>query len=123
MPKNRARTLAIARRRRRDPGPRLPWLVLALGLAACAGLQTGHAQTGPAAQPPPSTDRANPPAEAQRPVQPPPTGTGSQETGVIRPPAGVDPGMTKPAPNPQAFPMPVVPPPGTPGGNPQVVPK
>src|SRR5689334_2720961 len=44
----------------------------------------------------------------------------SQSKGVIHPPA-VDPGMQeKPA---QTGTMPVIPPPGTPGGNPKVVPK
>ncbi|MBV9655097.1 MAG: hypothetical protein JOZ42_11105 [Acetobacteraceae bacterium] len=52
----------------------------------------------------------------------PPDGGGSR-TGIIHPPGTVDPGMTKPAPNAQAFPTPVVPPPGTPGGNQQVIPK
>lgn len=42
---------------------------------------------------------------------------------VIQPPAVADPGIKVPTPNPQAFPTPVIPPPGSPGGNPQVVPK
>jgi hypothetical protein len=41
--------------------------------------------------------------------------------GVICPPAGVDPEIR--APTPEAGRMPVIPPPGSPGGNPQVQPK
>lgn len=41
--------------------------------------------------------------------------------GVICPPARVDPEIK--APTPEAGPMPVIPPPGSPGGNPRVQPK
>jgi hypothetical protein len=41
--------------------------------------------------------------------------------GVICPPPHVDPAMRQPA--PPGGPMPVIPPPGTPGGDPQVQPK
>jgi hypothetical protein len=44
----------------------------------------------------------------------------SQSNGVICPPQ-TDPGMNQSAPNPGT--MPVIPPPGTPGGNPNVQPK
>jgi hypothetical protein len=43
--------------------------------------------------------------------------------GVIRPPTNVDPGLTQPAPDVGLHSMPVIPPPGTPGGNPDVKPK
>ena len=44
--------------------------------------------------------------------------------GVIRPPAQVDPGMKVASPVPAAaLPTPIVPPPGTAGGNPSVQPK
>ena len=43
--------------------------------------------------------------------------------GVIRPPGGVDADMTQPPPAVGTHSMPVVPPPGTPGGNPTVAPK
>ena len=43
--------------------------------------------------------------------------------GVIQPPTNVDPGLTQPAPQVGAHSMPVIPPPGTPGGNPDVKPK
>ncbi len=47
------------------------------------------------------------------------------DSAVIRPPAGIDPGMTKTPPDaaPEAGRMPVVKPPGTAGGGPGVVPK
>ena len=43
--------------------------------------------------------------------------------GVIHPPTNVDPGLTRPAPEVGPHSMPVIPPPGTPGGNPDVKPK
>ncbi len=46
----------------------------------------------------------------------------SASKGVICPPAGVDPGMAAPPP-PSGARMPVVPPPGTPGGDPGIQPK
>ncbi len=51
------------------------------------------------------------------------TAPGGIGNGVIHPPARVDPGMKRDAPPSQAFTMPVVPPPGTPGGNAAVIPK
>jgi len=43
-----------------------------------------------------------------------------RNSGMIHPPAGVDPGIAVPAPDPNAHSTPVIPPPGTPGGNPSV---
>jgi hypothetical protein len=43
--------------------------------------------------------------------------------GVIKPPTGVDPKIEAPAPEPNPGKMPVVPPPGSPGGDPNVQPK
>jgi hypothetical protein len=43
--------------------------------------------------------------------------------GVIHPPTDVDPGLTQPAPQVGPRSTPVIPPPGTPGGNPDVKPK
>jgi hypothetical protein len=45
----------------------------------------------------------------------------SRSKGVICPPAGVDPGISAPAVGGGI--MPVIPPPGTPGGDPSVIPK
>ena len=49
--------------------------------------------------------------------------TAPPQNGVIHPPANTDPGMKTATPAPTAFPTPVIKPPGTPGGNPNVVPK
>jgi hypothetical protein len=46
-----------------------------------------------------------------------------RNSGVIHLPAGVDPGIAVPAPNPDPHTTPVIPPPGTPGGDPSVQPK
>jgi hypothetical protein len=43
--------------------------------------------------------------------------------GVLHPPADVDPQMAKPTPSTPGHSMPVIPPPGTPGGNAKVKPK
>jgi hypothetical protein len=43
--------------------------------------------------------------------------------GVLRPPAGVDPEIQAPAPEPNPQTTPVIPPPGTPGGDQSVQPK
>ena len=46
-----------------------------------------------------------------------------RNSGVIYPPAGVDPGIAVPVPDPDPHSTPVIPPPGTPGGNRSVQPK
>lgn len=43
--------------------------------------------------------------------------------GVIHPPAGIDPAITQPPPAAGSHRMPIVPPPGTPGGDPNIKPK
>jgi hypothetical protein len=47
----------------------------------------------------------------------------SRSGGVIRPPSGIDLGMAQPAPKLAPRSTPIIPPPGTPGGNPRVEPK
>lgn len=95
----------------------------------------------------PAEPRANPPAPARPPatagqnpstppeeIAPPAAGTnnsgagtagalGTSHTGVLRPPTSVDPGMRVQPPASQHFPTPVIPPPGTRGNQPNVVPK
>ncbi len=46
-----------------------------------------------------------------------------RNNGVIHPPTGTDPGMAAPVPDPHPRSTPVIPPPGSPGGNPSVQPK
>jgi hypothetical protein len=72
----------------------------------------------------------SPPPEQIRPATPKDSAGGSQtlsdklsqQRGTLQPPA-IDPGIHKPLPQRGAGTMPVIPPPGTPGGNQQVVPK
>lgn len=47
----------------------------------------------------------------------------SRSHGTIVPPAGIDPGMAKQAPDPGPRSTPVLPPPGSAGGDPTVIPK
>jgi hypothetical protein len=102
----------------------ITFAVLALG-AGAATAQTNSA-TGPA---PVTTERRDCPPDVANPPPRPSETTGSanlsqelsQSKGVICPPAGVDPGIAKPPVGGDR--MPVIPPPGTPGGNPNIIPK
>lgn len=139
--KSRARATALRR------SPPLPGaLVLATGALLLALIGAAHGQSGPTASDavPPATSPASP-AEIQ-PGHPAPTGNasgpqtavptplppgakpdtpgGSARGGVIAPPATTgDPAINKGAPGAAAGGTPVIPPPGSPGGNPSVVPK
>jgi len=107
-------------------------------LAACGAVSaqappapvTPHAQTAPA----PARDNACAPTQSvpqQGTIAPEGTTTGqrseplgdklAKSDGVLCPPAGVDPEMR--APTPDTGNMPVIPPPGSPGGDPNVRPK
>jgi hypothetical protein len=88
-----------------------------------AGEVLGFGAVAVAAQEPgsrPGADRLTSPSV------PPASGTSSSDLGrsgcVITPPADVDPAM-KQTPPPSADKMPVIPPPGTPRGNPALEPK
>ncbi len=83
-----------------------------LGLMAACALVL-RATVVLAAQPPE-------PGQVAAPATPP-----RGDTAVIKPPANIDPGISKPPPDakPEAGRMPVVPPPGTPGGDPTVIAK
>lgn len=94
---------------------RLSSTAIAIALCGTTFVEVSRAQTPPPAPLPPKTQETGPST--------PPPGTGSMQQGVIRPPATVDPEINKGAPNRERFQMPVLPPPGTPGGNPRVVPK
>ncbi|HEY7578538.1 MAG TPA: hypothetical protein VH855_13160 [Acetobacteraceae bacterium] len=102
----------------------------AMGLPGIASAQ--NPQPAPPAQPhaqvaPPSSP--SPPPEQIRPADPKDGTAGqtlsdrlSRQQGTLQPPA-VDPGMRKPVPQRGEGTMPVIPPPGTPGGDQKVVPK
>ena len=106
------------RERTRRAGPRLAAALVLLGLSA--GVAAAQSEPSPATPP------------GNNPVPdtgvPPKTGTLSDQLsrseGVIQPPSAstVDPGMVKSAPDAGA-PMIVIPPPGSPGGDPNVRPK
>lgn len=105
----RARAITIALRRRPEPSPWLAWVVLAFLLLA--GL-SAHGQTvggGATIQP-----------NAPVPTVPAPDGNSN---GVLRPAVPMDPGIHAASPSTSVFPMPVVKPPGTPGGDTTVMPK
>ena len=91
------------------PARHLTRLALAAGLFAVP--LAAAAQTNGGATP-----------QGEQPPKPGSAGT----TGVIRPPRHVDPGIAHPPPpavGHGADPMPVLRPPGAPGGNPNVIPK
>src|SRR5215470_8506512 len=107
----------------------LRFALLSLALAGGTVPSIAIAQSGPIprtqAQPP------TPPAQAE-PCEPPakpllPAGvrgqSGCQLDGVIRPPVTGDRGVVNPPASSRSMPMPVIPPPGSPGGDPSVQPK
>ncbi len=103
-------------RSRADRGPRFA----ALAIAAASWLPIMPATY--AAEPPGSAaDRGNQPSTDAG-----PSGNLSerlnQSGGVIKPPENVDPGLQKRPPDDSSK-MPVIPPPGSPGGDPNVKPK
>ena len=104
---------------------------LATALAACGG---AAAQTAVSPAPdalrqaPPEVDRSRPgdrggvgPTGSD--IVRGPTGDGGVPRGVVRLPAGVDPGIRTTVPDPTPNTTPVVPPPGAPGGDPMVRPR
>ena len=115
-------------------------LLLSCVLAAAAGAVSAQAPPAPTTPPaqtaPPSTDRANGCTPTQTTPQGNVTPEGGVTTGqsqqplgdklaksdgVLCPPSGVDPAMRAPTPNEGN--TPVIPPPGSPGGSPNVHPK
>ena len=74
----------------------------------------------------PTADRDRQPrseTEGQAPPAPDPSHQLDRSQGVIRPPGGVDPGMPVAPPEPGSQRTPVIPPPGTPGGDPTIEPR
>jgi hypothetical protein len=102
---------------------------LLLGLLASAALTSAALAQNPQPAPPQATQAPVAPPSAS---QPPPEKIAprqgtlsdqlSEQKGTLRPPA-VDPGINAPLPRQAQGSMPVIPPPGTPGGNQAVVPK
>jgi hypothetical protein len=84
------------------------------------------AQTTPGAA---GTDQVIPEKDRTRPQDQPGNAQQSlsdkldKSGGVIKPTEDIDPNMAKPAPVPNPNSTPVIPPPGSPGGNPDVKPK
>jgi len=74
----------------------------------------------------PAIAAERPAEQPSQPAEPPASGSTSSELsrsgGVIKPPGDVDPQMKQTPPS-AGDRMPVIPPPGTPGGNPSVKPK
>ncbi len=110
------------------------WLLALLG---CMALSSAANAQNPQVAPPQETHpQVAPPGSSQPPpeqVAPPARIPGAQneqnlsdklsrQQGTLHPPA-VDPGIHVPAPSQAQGTMPVIPPPGSPGGNPNVVPK
>jgi len=100
-------------------------LAAMLSLAAMLGIATGGsaacAQSMPMDRDPPpksETEGQAPPAATDNPSQ-----QLERQKGVIRPPQSVDPEMQIPPPDPGAQKTPVIPPPGSPGGDPTIQPK
>lgn len=106
--------------------------VLAISLLATAVLaSSGHEQPAwaqnplpapPTAQPAPvgPPNSTTPPPERIEPTNPQTTG---RREGTVRPPSDIDPGIAVAPLGGAQGTMPVVPPPGAPGGNPNVIPK
>jgi len=100
-------------------------LVAMLSLAAMLGIAAGGsaacAQSMPRDRDPPpksETEGQAPPAATDNPSQ-----QLDRQKGVIRPPQSVDPEIQIQPPDPGAQKTPVIPPPGSPGGDPTIQPK
>jgi hypothetical protein len=104
------------------------FLALVLGVAAAPAWAQNPPSTAPAPPTAPPGSQTVPP---ERIAPPAPGGSVrggtmsdqlSKDHGTIAPPGNVDPGMNV-HPGTRGSTMPVIPPPGSPGGNPSVVPK
>ncbi len=100
-------------------------LVLPAGVALAQsgnGVQSGTPMPRQDQPPGPGMSSQAPP-ERVAPALRSPDRAHTPATGVIRPPSGVDPAVQAPVPHPRSSVMPVIPPAGTPGGNPSVQPR
>ena len=95
-------------------GTAVCWIMVALSVAQTANLpsETASTQTVPEAAAPGTSGSSSEPLGDKL----------DRTGGVIRPPAGIDPGLTQ-SPPASGSSMPVIPPPGTPGGKPEANPK
>ena len=121
-PLDRPRARALALTRDRNEAMRRAWPLLA-ALASAASIAAAHGQTTTV----PNKDETGPQTAVPAPL-PPGSGAdtpgGSARNGIIRPPpVSGDPGINRGAPGAGAGSMPVIRPPGTPGGNQEVIPK
>jgi hypothetical protein len=110
------------------PRVSLALVLLALGGAAAQAQSTSPTAPQPPSAPTPSNQAACPPGTG---ANAPTVGSGqsgnlsdklANSNGVICPPAGVDPQMHVPPPQ-EGGRMPVIPPPGAPGGDQKTIPK
>ena len=113
---------------------RVPRDILIAALAGAflfAGVEAAPSQTG---QPPPNTPQSDIQGRPDPTQDPRSTGAIGESReplsekldksrGVIRPPANIAPDMTVRAPDPDPGTTRVIPPPGSPGGDPTIVPK
>lgn len=104
-------TGAIARTRRDDTASFVRWL-LVTGGTVIAAVAVAHAQ---------DTTSSGGQSAPQQIV--PNADHAEREKGVIPAPTGIDPGIRARPPSGSTGTMPIIRPPGTPGGNPNVVPK
>ena len=107
----RSRAIAVARAQE-DGAVLIRWLAAALFLLL-AGMVAAYAQD--------TTSSAGQQTSPQQIV--PPADPAARANGVIPVPTDIDPGIRAPRPGGATGAMPVIPPPGTPGGDPHVIPK
>jgi hypothetical protein len=96
--------------------------VAAAILAASSAYGQSQTPTAPSTQRDCPPDVAPPPRSGETTARAPLSERLSESKGVICPPKGVDPGIIE-KPPPGNAPMPIIPPPGTPGGRPDAQPK
>src|SRR5712691_9976355 len=92
----------------------ISWIMVALSVAQTANLppEVPSRQTVPEAAGPGTSGGSSEPLSDKL----------DRSGGAIRPPSGIDPGLTQSPPRSGSS-MPVIPPPGTPGGEPEINPK
>ncbi len=113
------------------PSYHLLWsLIIGLALPCVAGAQNpqpappqqAHPTVAPPGAPAPPPEQIAPPAQTPLPPKTTLSERLSEQKGTLHPPP-VDPGMQAPLPPRGQGTMPVIPPPGTPGGDQRVEPK